>query len=211
MSRPPSLDFSLSVSIGENSGEFLGASGPWKAAPPGPAVKDRSGATLTVWRADLPSEPAQQQAALNQAEAGLQPLVTLGSSLNFDQAGPVGGGLTQFRQAMTLFSDQLAALQNLIRQDMQVETAVAGRPVARTVLHWSGDMETTWLGMPDPQQVAQHFRVLQLSLRSHQAYLRLWGALAHFTNLIQSQVSVPGPLGLLAAYKYMLAVMNIQL
>lgn len=172
-------------------------------------MKDRAGVPLTVWRANLPSEPGQQQAALKQAEAGLQPLVTLGSSLNFGQAGPAGDAIAQFRQAIELYGDQIGSLQHLIRQDMQVETAIDGRLVARTVLHWSGDMETTWVGLPGPQQVAQHFRVLKLSLRSHQAYLRLWGALVHVTNLM-SQVSVPGPLGLLAAYKYMLAVMNIQ-
>jgi hypothetical protein len=82
-------------------------------------------------------------------------------------------GLSQeWQNAREGFQRELARVLQLVVYYAWVETQVQGRLVVRSVLRWSGDMDTLWQGAVTPGQAGLHRRSLAVAVASRNLMLR---------------------------------------
>ena len=109
----------------------------------------------------------------------------------------VKGAGAQFLQG----TDQLL---RLLVHFAWVETQIEGDLLARTVVNWTGDSDTTWGEQLTPQQFQLHQRSLRLALASRTTLLRIFIIVTQSAAKISALIATPGGalLALPAAWKF---------
>jgi len=112
--------------------------------------------------------------------------------------------LPDWKQSQKEFLEAFERLQKLLTHLAWVETRVDGALLARTVVDWSGDLDTVWGKRLDAAQFELHRRALQVALSSRVALLRLLTTVLQATAKISILLSTPGAqlLALPAAWRY---------
>jgi len=114
------------------------------------------------------------------------------------------------RLALHRFLDLLNHLRNTLEKYAWVETFLGTRVIARTAVGWSGDVDTAWLPELTLSETAIHKRTLLLALKTRDALARTIIIVAQAAVKISLLLSTPvtAPLALLAAYKYVRALIE---
>jgi hypothetical protein len=87
-----------------------------------------------------------------------------------------------------------------------VETSVEGRRVARTTVHWLGDVATEWQAGQDRQRAALHQRAVALAVASRATWVRVFLLAAEGAAILASAIGSP-LLALPAAVKFVRQVL----
>ncbi len=92
-----------------------------------------------------------------------------------------------------------------------VETSIAGQLIARTIVDWSGDAQTAWLGgsASDVEQTALHQRALASVTQTRLMRLRLFVTVAGGAARVAGLMAAPGGalLALPAVYQYVIKIL----
>jgi hypothetical protein len=102
------------------------------------------------------------------------------------------------------FRAALAGLSRMLLHLAWVETHQGGRLLARTVVNWSGDMDTTWDWDVVQEQFEYHHRSLALALASRITLLNTLSITTRAAVKLSVLIATPGAslLALPAAWKY---------
>jgi hypothetical protein len=130
----------------------------------------------------LPEPEANLLLSLQQLEEGAPDVVSYG--LLEDMEG-------QFRA----FLEQVG---RLVSEYARAETRVKALPIARTIVDWSGDFDTTWLAESNPALVSLHTSVLRLTLDSRMAIVRMLAVVSARALALAPKIS-GGPILVLPA------------
>ena len=110
--------------------------------------------------------------------------------------GPVDDFVTEWERAVETFQVFSAHLQQMMSHLAQVETRVAGRLVGRTVVTWSGDVDTYLLpGLPS-DHMQLHRWTLATALASRRAVLRMSTLVVIGAAKLSVLLSAPGGIAL---------------
>jgi len=112
--------------------------------------------------------------------------------------GQVGEAVAQFQQVV---NDLLGQVLHLA----QVETRLEGQLLARSLVSWKGDVDTTWGEGTQAEERKLHQRSLALALTSPLAMLSMFTTVTQGAAKIAVLVAAPGGalLALPAAWKYL--------
>jgi hypothetical protein len=91
------------------------------------------------------------------------------SELSYGLAPQIGGRLAAAVEGFEAFMRQS---QQVLADFARVETMSSGRPLATTIVSWSGRMTTTWRAMPTIEHVTLHQRSLGVALETRATVLR---------------------------------------
>ncbi len=148
---------------------------------------------------------------LPDAEAELLDLLTPAAAgqtgLSFGLTDISLGG---FQQAQEFFASSLQRLSGAITRLALVETSAGGALVGRTVIDWSGDLETAWQPPLLPERQRQHERSLQNALTARTLLMRMLFTSAQSAAKIAAALAVPGGpiMALPAVWKFMTRIMH---
>lgn len=78
-----------------------------------------------------------------------------------------------WQNAWQRFQRELGRVMQLVVYYAWVETQVQGQLLGRTVLRWSGDLDTLWQGAITPDQAGLHYRSLALAVAARNLRLRM--------------------------------------
>ncbi len=148
---------------------------------------------------------------LPEAEAELLALLaSVGAEQTGLSFGIAGVSLSDFEQAQEFFASSLQRLSSAITRLALVETSVGGTAVGRTMIDWSGDLETAWLPPLLPERQRQHERSLQNALASRTLLMRMLFTSAQSAAKIAAALAVPGGaiMALPAAWKFIMRIMQ---
>jgi hypothetical protein len=111
---------------------------------------------------------------------------------------------SQIQAASQQFRQVTGNLWRLLVHFAWVETQLQGDLLARTVVNWTGDMETAWRPQVLPEEHALHLRALKLALASRITLLRLFIIVTQSATKISVLIATPGGaiLALPAAWKF---------
>jgi hypothetical protein len=111
---------------------------------------------------------------------------------------------SQIQAASQQFRQVTENLLHLLVNFAWVETQLQGSLLARTVVNWTGDMQTAWRPEVLPGELALHFRSLKLALASRITLLRLFIIVTQSATKISVLIATPGGavLALPAAWKF---------
>jgi hypothetical protein len=129
-----------------------------------------------------------------------------GSGWDAVSFGPLEDISRKWDQASRQFQEFIERLGQAIGNFAWVETRIGGQLMARTSVDWNGDMDTTWQIQPNPEQVHQHERTLQLALASRITLLRTFAAVT--TNAAKLSMLVAAPGGAILALPASLSLIN---
>jgi hypothetical protein len=110
----------------------------------------------------------------------------------------------ELRKATEGFQQFTQKISHLIAHFAWVETQVTGHLLARTVVGWTGDMDTLWEEYLRPEQIDLHRRSLDLAITSRAAVLRTFIVTTQGAAKLSVLLATPGGaiLALPAAWKY---------
>jgi hypothetical protein len=110
----------------------------------------------------------------------------------------------ELRKATEGFQQFTQRISRLIAHFAWVETQVAGHLLARTVVGWTGDMNTLWEQYLQPEQIDLHRRSLDLAITSRAAMLQTFIVTTQGAAKLSILLAAPGGaiLALPAAWKY---------
>jgi hypothetical protein len=136
---------------------------------------------------ELPEPEANLLLSLQQLEEGAPDVVSYG--LLEDIEG-------QFRA----FLEQVG---RLVSDYARAETRVKDLPIARTTVNWSGDFNTAWLTELNPALMRLHADVLQLTLDSRMAVVRMLAIVAAHALALAPKISAGPILALPALLRFL--------
>ena len=110
----------------------------------------------------------------------------------------------ELRKATEGFQQFTQRISRLIAHFAWVETQVTGHLLARTVVGWTGDLDTLWEQYLRPEQIDLHRRSLNLAITSRAAMLRTFIVTTQGAAKLSILLATPGGaiLALPAAWKY---------
>lgn len=148
-----------------------------------------------------PLPPAEAELLQLLAASGRTAIQTGQPEVSFGLGQDLGAEL---RKAIAGFQQFTQRIARLIAHFAWVETQVTGHLLARTVVSWTGDMNTLWEDYLEPQQVDLHRRSLTLAITSRAAMLRTFIATTQGAAKLSVLLATPGGavLALPAAWKY---------
>lgn len=97
-----------------------------------------------------------------------------------------------WREGMARFQRVLQRVRSVVLQYALVETVIADQVIGRTVIGWSGDAHTTWSPRLQPEQIALHWRMLDMSLESRQTFINTFVIVSQGLFKLAVLVSHPG-------------------
>jgi hypothetical protein len=174
------------------------------------SVPDRIENLVNRSRAQARGEVSFAAEPLPPAEAELLRLLNASGQTAIRAGQPeVSFGLGQdlgaeIRKATEGFQQFTQRISRLVAHFAWVETQVAGHLLARTVVGWTGDMNTLWEEYLQPQQVDLHRHSLVLAITSRAAMLRTFIVTTQGAAKLSVLLATPGGaiLALPAAWKY---------
>lgn len=147
-------------------------------------------------RSALPPAETELLAAVDFIQTGGQQAPPP-DALSFGGVGP-----SEQPEQASLIQQGMQQVQDFARQVLQtvahyawVETRIEGHLLGRTVVGWTGSMETIWAFQPAMPQVALHGRMLDLALASRTALVRMFVMVMQ--GAVQMTVLVANPAGAL--------------
>jgi len=143
------------------------------------------------------------------AEADLLPWIEYfePGQISFDGQGITQG---QAREAFDQLRQMVDGLLGQILYLAQVETRLGGDLLARSLVNWKGDLDTTWGEATSPEEHDLHQRSLALALASRIAMLRVIMTTTQGAAKIAALITAPGGalLALPAAWKYVSKILS---
>ena len=103
----------------------------------------------------------------------------------------------QWEKAAAEFQEFMHRLNQVVGHFAWVETQVSGRLVVRSSVGWTGNLETAWNTLPNPDLAALHQRTLKLALTSRTAMLRAFGVIT--AGAVKLTALVASPAGAILA------------
>jgi hypothetical protein len=149
---------------------------------------------------DIPIDLARPAAALATTPAPEYELLVLLGRIQTGQPGvsfALGGLIPDawlpdsVQHGIERLHELLDQVQQFVAYFAWVETTVEGRLIGRTVVRWSGNMETTWRSGVSPEQVALHRRALDLALASRRALMRIVSLITQLAARLARVVAFP--------------------
>lgn len=115
-----------------------------------------------------------------------------------------------YRDSIIQCETLLAQFRQLIQKIARMETRVGNRLVARSIVDWTGDVQTTWLAELTPADMQDHLDTVRLALASRCALLRLLVIVTSGALGLAIKAQVPGGQFLLlpAVYQYVCDVLK---
>ncbi|XGV96368.1 MAG: hypothetical protein ACAF41_27010 [Leptolyngbya sp. BL-A-14] len=98
------------------------------------------------------------------------------------------------RQALEQFQAFVERLLHVVAHYAWVETQINGRTLARTVVGWSGNVDSIWQTGLNATQVSLHQRTMALALASRDALLQTFSLTMQTALKLSVLVSLPGGL-----------------
>lgn len=110
----------------------------------------------------------------------------------------------QWEKVTDQFQEFLQQLDQIVGHFAWVETQVNGSLVVRSSVGWTGNLETAWNTLPNPDLAALHQRTLKLALASRAAMLRTFGVVTGGAVKLAALAATPAGaiLALPAAWKF---------
>ncbi len=143
------------------------------------------------------------------AEADLLPWIEYfePGQISFDGQGITQG---QAKEALDQLRQMIDGLVGQILYLAQVETRQGGALLARSLVNWKGDLDTSWGEAISPEQHDLHQRSLALALASRIAMLRVIMTTTQGAAKIAALIAAPGGalLALPAAWKYVSKILS---
>jgi hypothetical protein len=125
--------------------------------------------------------------------------------------GGVGLDQRQMGEAVTQFQQVVNNLLGQVLHLAQVETSLEGQLLARSLVSWTGDVDTTWGDGTQAEERSLHQRSLALALASRLAMLKMFTTVTQGAAKIAVLIAAPGGalLALPAAWKYLQQLLAI--
>jgi len=191
-----------------------------------------------VWRAQLPSSPADarsileaQSYALKRSQSDLETaqrrMEQLGRGVSFDAVSdpeaelwaavnalesPVSFGLWGRKKQETHrgWNAFLEQVHQMVAHCVRAETEVGGILVGHTAVGWTGDFDTLWSPAVTTESMQLHHRTVHLALASRLALLRLLTVVGTGAAGLALKLTVPGAqlLVLPAVWKFVREVLK---
>lgn len=136
--------------------------------------------------ADVAIAPPEQELLI-----ALRELQTPEASTSYGIGDTIAG---YSRHALEQFQAFVERLLQIVAHYACVETQINGRPLARTAVGWSGDVDSLWQIGLTATQISLHQRTLALTLASRDALLQTFSLTAQTALKLSVLVSVPGGL-----------------
>jgi hypothetical protein len=127
-----------------------------------------------------------------------------GLMVSYDPSDPHAGRWDQAFQSFQEFTDRL---KQMVGHLARVETCVEGRLVGRTVVSWTGDVDTMVLDWLDADRVRLHQQTLDLALASRRTMLRTSSLV--ITSAVKLSVLLATPGGIALALPVVLRFISL--
>ncbi len=137
-------------------------------------------------------------------------LASAGAETGGVSFGVAGISVGNWQQAQEFFTTSLQRLSGAITRLALVETSVGGQAVGRTVINWSGDLDTAWLPPVLQERQSQHERSLRTALAARNLLLNMLIVTLQSAGKISAALAVPGGvvMALPAVWKYVNRIIN---
>ncbi len=137
-------------------------------------------------------------------------LASAGAETGEVSFGLAGIALPDWRQIKGSFTASLQKLTQTVTRLALVETSVGGDLVGRTIIDWSGDLQTAWQPPMLLDRASQHKRSLQNALAARSLLLKMVLLTIQSTSKIVASLAVPGGMfmALPAVWKFVTRVIN---
>jgi hypothetical protein len=116
-----------------------------------------------------------------------------GLMVSYDPNDPLAG---KWDQAFQAFQEFTGRLKQMVGHMAQVETCVEGQMVGRTVVSWTGDVDTRVLDWLDADRVRLHQQTLDLALASRRTMLRTSSLVIASAVKLSVLLATPGGIAL---------------
>ena len=127
-----------------------------------------------------------------------------GGELDFVSFAAGEAKSSQWEKVSDQFQEFIQQLDQIVGHFAWVETQVSGSLVVRSSVGWTGNLETAWNTLPNPDLAALHQRTLRLALASRAAMLRTFGVVTGGAVKLAALAATPAGaiLALPAAWKF---------